>query len=43
MMLDAGYKAKQIETKEDETARKIITPKQTLQRLPVALASKSRQ
>ena len=37
MMLDAGYKAKQDETKQDGTGLKILTPKQLLQRLPIAL------
>ena len=36
MILDAGYKAKQDETKG--TGLKILTPKQMLQRLPIALA-----
>ena len=36
MMLDSGYKAKQDETKG--TGLKILTPKQMLQRLPIALA-----
>ena len=43
MTLDAGYKAKQDgikqnKTKQDETGLKILTPKQMLQRLPIALA-----
>ena len=43
MMLDAGYKAKQDETKQEEREQrtaglKILTPKQMLQRLPIALA-----
>ena len=37
MMLDAGYKAKQDEIKQDGTGLKILTPKQLLQRLPIAL------
>ena len=42
-MLDAGYKAKQDETKQEEREQrtaglKILTPKQMLQRLPIALA-----
>ena len=36
MMLDSGYKAKQDETKG--TGLKILTPKQMLQRFPIALA-----
>ena len=36
MILDAGYKAKHEETKG--TGLKILTPKQMLQRLPMALA-----
>ena len=36
MILGAGYKAKQDETKG--TGPKILTPKQMLQRLPIALA-----
>ena len=36
MILDVGYKAKQDETKG--TGLKILTPKQMLQRLPIALA-----
>ena len=36
MILDAGYKAKQAETKG--TGLKILTPKQMLQRLPIAFA-----
>ena len=36
MILDVGYKAKQNETKG--TGLKILTPKQMLQRLPIALA-----
>ena len=36
MMLDSGYKAKQDETKG--TRLKILTPKQMLQRFPIALA-----
>ena len=36
MVLDSGYKAKQDETKG--TGLKILTPKQMLQRLPIALA-----
>ena len=42
MMLDAGYKTKQDETKQVEREQraaglKILTPKQMLQRLPIAL------
>ena len=36
MVLDAGYKAKQ--DKAEETGLKILTPKQMLQRFPIALA-----
>ena len=36
MYIDAGHKAKQDETKG--TGLKILTPKQMLQRLPIALA-----
>ena len=36
MLSDANYKAKQNETKGKEL--KILTPKQMLQRLPIALA-----
>ena len=36
MILDAGYKAKQ--NKTTETGLKILTPKQILRRLPIALA-----
>ena len=36
MILDVGYKAKQDETKG--TGLKILTPKQMLQRLPIAVA-----
>ena len=36
IMLDSNYKAKQDETKG--TGLKILTPKQMLQRLPIALA-----
>ena len=36
IILDVGYKAKQNKTKE--TGLKILTPKQILQRLPIALA-----
>ena len=36
MYIDAGHKAKQNETKRTEL--KILTPKQMLQRLPIALA-----
>ena len=38
MMLDAGYNAKQNKTEQDGTGLKILTPKQLLQRLPIALA-----
>ena len=38
MMLDAGYNAKQNKTEQDRTGLKILTPKQLLQRLPIALA-----
>ena len=43
MTLDAGYKAKQDgikqnKTIQDQTGLKILTPKQMLQRLPIALA-----
>ena len=43
MMLDAGYKAKQDGTKQEEIEQraaglKILIPKQMLQRLPIALA-----
>ena len=42
-MLDAGYKGKQDGTKQEERGQrgaglKIVTPKQMLQRLPIALA-----
>ena len=42
-MLDAGYKAKLDETKQEEKEQraaglKILTPKQMLQRFPIALA-----
>ena len=42
IMLDAGYKTKQDETKQVEREQraaglKILTPKQMLQRLPIAL------
>ena len=42
-MLDAGYKAKLDETKQEEKEQraaglKILTPKKMLQRLPIALA-----
>ena len=36
VILDAGYKAKQTETKG--TGLKMLTPKQMLQRLPIAFA-----
>ena len=36
MLFDANYRAKQNETKR--TGLKILTPKQMLQRLPIALA-----
>ena len=36
MVLDAGYKAKQ--DKAEEIGLKILTPKQMLQRFPIALA-----
>ena len=38
MILDVGYKAKQDKRKQDGTGLKILTPKQMLQRLPIALA-----
>ena len=43
MMLDASYKAKLDETKQEEKEQraaglKILTPKKILQRLPIALA-----
>ena len=38
MMLDAGCNAKQNETEQGRTGLKILTPKQMLQRLPIALA-----
>ena len=43
MMLDAGYKAKLDETRQEEKEQraaglKILTPKKMLQRLPIALA-----
>ena len=38
MMLDAAYNAKQNETEQDGTGLKILTSKQMLQRLPIALA-----
>ena len=43
MTFDAGYKAKPDETKQEEREQraaglKILTPKQMLQRLPIALA-----
>ena len=37
MMLDAGYDAKQNKTEQNGTGLKIFTPKQLLQRLPIAL------
>ena len=37
MMLDAGYNAKQNKTKQGGARLKILTPKQLLQRLPIAL------
>ena len=37
MILDPGYNAKQNETEQEGTALKILTPKQILQRLPIAL------
>ena len=37
-MLDAGYDAKQNKTEQDGTGLKILTPKQWLQRLQIALA-----
>ena len=37
MMLDAGYNAKQNKTKQGGARPKILTPKQLLQRLPIAL------
>ena len=37
-MLDACYDAKQNKTEQDGTGLKILTPKQWLQRLPIALA-----
>ena len=36
MMIDSNYKAKQDKT--SQTGLKILTPKQLLQRLPIALA-----
>ena len=38
MMLDAGYNAKQNETEQGGTGLKMLTSKQMLQRLPIALA-----
>ena len=38
MFFDAIYEAKQRETEQGETGHKILTPKQMLQRLPIALA-----
>ena len=38
MILDVGYKAKQDERKQDGTGLKILTPKQMLERLTIALA-----
>ena len=38
MILDAGYKAKQDKRKQDGAGVIILTPKQMLQRLPIALA-----
>ena len=38
MMLDAGCNAKQNETEQGRTGLKILTPKQMLQRLSIALA-----
>ena len=38
MMLDAGYNAKQNETEQGRTGLKMLTSKQMLQRLPIALA-----
>ena len=37
MILDPGYNAKQNETEQEGTGLKILTPKQMLQRLPIAL------
>ena len=38
MFFDASYEAKQNETEQGRTGLKILTPKQMLQRLPIALA-----
>ena len=38
LTFDASYKAKQNETEQGGTWLKILTPKQMLQRLPIALA-----
>ena len=38
MMIDSGYKAKLNEIEQGRTRLKILTPKQMLQRLPIALA-----
>ena len=38
MILDVGYKAKQDKRKQDGTGLKILTPKQMLERLAIALA-----
>ena len=38
MLSDIGYEANQNETKKDVKGLKILTPKQMLQRLPIALA-----
>ena len=38
MILDVGYKAKQDKRKQDGTGLKILTPKQMLERLTIALA-----
>ena len=38
MMLETGYDGKQNKTEQDRTGLKVLTPKQLLQRLPIALA-----
>ena len=38
MMTDSGYKAKLNQIEQGGTRLKILTPKQMLQRLPIALA-----
>ena len=38
MMIDSGYKTKLNQIEQGGTRLKILTPKQMLQRLPIALA-----